>query len=95
MRYAKSDYPIGAKWQTENEFGTWGSIHLGERSEYGWEVWRWFVGYSDGSTPFPQNGWTTSRRTARELCVYMLYKMRFRNPRFKRVIESRPNLPDC
>ena len=62
MKYSKSNYPVGSRWECINEVGKIGYITLHQRLDT-FEVWYYGYYYPDGSGH--KFDWTTSYRSAK------------------------------
>ena len=60
MNFAKSDYPIGARWECEQK-GRYGYIELHSRNG----IEQWYYGWSYGDGSGHQFDWSTSYQSAR------------------------------
>lgn len=73
MRLAKkSDFPVGATWETVDERGRRGTIWLHKKDKH-FDVWRWSVVLSDGSGSI--SDWCMSYKQCKEeIPIYTKFK---------------------
>lgn len=63
MKHSESKYPVGARWEATNDRKMIGCIFLEQRHE-NFEIWHWYVTYSDGS--FSNGDWNRSYSSCRD-----------------------------
>jgi hypothetical protein len=82
MKRKSSKFPIGATWKASNDKGQIGEIYLSEINKY-FEVWRYSVCYSDGSSHFGDSDWGTSKEMCRKYIP--IWNSNGKPLRFKRI----------
>jgi hypothetical protein len=77
----RTEYPIGATWETRDAKGNCGRVWLDHRHGLR-EVWKWTWTCSRGKS---HEDWNPSRRSAIEECRMCFDQKLWRSIRFKRI----------